>query len=164
MTPSSMGAQTRTLGSEHPDTLTSMSTLAVVFRDQGKLGEAERLTQELEDLEAEITHLQKLKDKRDRIRNAHTKAHLAKARANKADAVASRQKAKELRDEIVTSRQVVANAARKQQQSNKEAKEKTIMFAAGGIKDTHDTIYKKKFVPKSAAEALQQSKYASSVA
>eukprot|EP00935_MAST-01C_sp_MAST-1C-sp1_P002461 g2461.t1 len=35
--------------------------------------EAERLTQELEDLEAEITHLQKLKDKRDRIRNAHTK-------------------------------------------------------------------------------------------
>jgi len=97
-------------------------------------------------------------------RSAHTKAHLAKARANKADAVASRNKAKELRDEIVTSRQVVANAARKQQQSNKEAKDKTIMFAAGGIKDTHDTIYKKKFVPKSAAEALQGSKYAGSVA
>lgn len=97
-------------------------------------------------------------------RAAHTKAHLAKARANRADAVASRQKAKELRDEIVTSRQVVANAARKQQQSNKEAKDKTIMFAAGGIKDTHDTIYKKKYVPKSAAEALQSSKYASSVA
>ena len=67
-------------------------------------------------------------------RNAHTKAHLAKARANRADAVASRQKAKELRDEIVTSRQVVANAARKQQQSNKEAKEKTVMFSAGGIR------------------------------
>ena len=92
-------------------------------------------------------------------RSAHTKAHLAKARANKADAVASRQKAKELRDEIVTSRQVVANAARKQQQSNKEAKDKTIMFAAGGIKETHDTIYKKKYVPKAAAEALVQSKY-----
>ena len=97
-------------------------------------------------------------------RNAHTKAHLAKARANRADAVASRQKAKELRDEIVTSRQVVANAARKQQQSNKEAKEKTVMFSAGGIKETHDTIYKKKFVPKSAADALQGSKYATSVA
>jgi len=97
-------------------------------------------------------------------RNAHTKAHLAKARANKADAIASRAKAKELRDEIITSRQVVANSARKQQQSNKEAKDKTIMFAAGGIKDTHDTIYKKKFVPKGAAEALQNSKYSSSVA
>jgi len=97
-------------------------------------------------------------------RAAHTKAHLAKARNNKADAIASRQKAKELREEIVTSRQVVANAARKQQQSNKEAKDKTIMFAAGGIKDTHDTIYKKKFVPKAAADALQNSKYASSVA
>ena len=97
-------------------------------------------------------------------RNAHTKAHLAKARANKADAIASRQKAKELREEIITSRQVVANAARKQQQSNKEAKDKTIMFAAGGIKETHDTIYKKKFVPKAAAEALQSSKYATSVA
>ena len=97
-------------------------------------------------------------------RNAHTKAHLAKARANKADAIASRQKAKELRDEIVTSRQVVANAARKQQQSNKEAKDKTVMFAAGGVKDTHDTIYKKKFVPKAAAEALTTSKYATSVA
>ena len=72
-------------------------------------------------------------------------------------------KAKELRDEIVTSRQVVANAARKQQQSNKEAKDKTLMFAAGGIKDTHDTIYKKKFVPKQAAEALTNSKYATSV-
>jgi len=97
-------------------------------------------------------------------RNAHTKAHLAKARANRADAVASRQKAKELRDEIITSRQVVANAARKQQQSNKEAKDKTVMFSAGGIKETHDTIYKKKFVPKSAAEALQNSKYGGSVA
>ena len=69
-----------------------------------------------------------------------------------------------LYEEIVTSRQVVANAARKQQQSNKEAKDKTLMFAAGGIKDTHDTIYKKKYVPKSAAEALQGSKYAGSVA
>ena len=59
---------------------------------------------------------------------------------------------------------MVANAARKQQQSNKEAKDKTIMFAAGGIKDTHDTIYKKKFVPKAAAEALGSSKYSSSVA
>merc|ERR1719198_1839155 len=97
-------------------------------------------------------------------RNAHTKAHLAKARANKADAVASREKAKELRDEIVTSRQVIANAARKQQQSNKEAKERVIMFAAGGIKDTHDTIYKKKFVPAHAAKNLQESKYAGSVA
>ena len=38
------------------------------------------------------------------------------------------------------------------------------MFAAGGIKETHDTIYKKKFVPKAAAEALQSSKYATSVA
>jgi len=97
-------------------------------------------------------------------RAAHQKAHLAKARANKADAIASRQKAAELRAEIVTSRQVFANAARKQQQSNKEAKDKTIMFATGGIKDTHDTIYKKKFVPKAAAEALSNSKYASSVA
>jgi len=97
-------------------------------------------------------------------RAAHTKAHLAKARANKADAIASRQKAQELRAEIVTSRQVIANAARKQQQSNKEAKDKTIMFATGGIKDTHDTIYKKKYVPKAAAEALQGSKYATSVA
>ena len=97
-------------------------------------------------------------------RHAHTKAHLAKARANKADAMASREKAKELREEIKTSRQVVANAARKQQQSNKEAKEKTIMFAAGGVKDTHDTIYKKKFVPKAAAEALTNSKYATTVA
>lgn len=97
-------------------------------------------------------------------RNAHTKAHLAKARQNKADAVASRQKAKELREEIITSRQVVANAARKQQQSNKEAKDKTVMFAAGGVKDTHDTIYKKKFVPKAAAEALTRSKYSTTVA
>jgi len=97
-------------------------------------------------------------------RSSHTEAHLTKARANKADAMASRQKAKELRDEIITSRQVVANAARKQQQQNKEAKDKTIMFAAGGIKDTHDTIYKKKYVPKSAADALQSSKYATSVA
>jgi hypothetical protein len=97
-------------------------------------------------------------------RAAHTKAHLAKARANRAEAVASRQKAKELREEIITSRQVVANAARKQMLSNKEAKEKTITFAAGGVKDTHDTIYKKKFVPKAAAEALAKSKYAKDIA
>ena len=31
------------------------------------------------------------------------------------------------------------------------------MFSAGGIKDTHDTIYKKKFVPKQAADALRVS-------
>jgi hypothetical protein len=35
--------------------------------------EAERLSTELEDLDAEIDHLQKLKDKRDRIRSAHLK-------------------------------------------------------------------------------------------
>ena len=68
------------------------------------------------------------------------------ARANKADAIASRARPRScVRNHH---RQVVANAARKQQQSNKEAKDKTIMFAAGGIKDMHDTIYKKKFVPR----------------
>ena len=72
--------------------------------------------------------------------------------------------AKELREEIVQTRQVIATAARRQQQSNQEAKEKMIMFAAGGVKDTHDSIYKKKYVPKGAAEALQRSKYAASVA
>ena len=97
-------------------------------------------------------------------RTAHTKAHLAKARQNKADAEASRAKAKQLREEIVTSRQQVAGAARKQQQSNMEQKQKITMFAAGGVKDTHDTVYKKKYVPAEAAKQMQTSKYAGSVA
>lgn len=96
-------------------------------------------------------------------RAQHTKAHLAKAKANKAEAEASRAKAKALREEIVTSRQQIAGAARKQQQSNMEQKQKIIMFAAGGVKDTHDTVYKKKFVPADAAKQLQASKYATSV-
>uniref|UniRef100_A0A7S2NLE1 Uncharacterized protein n=1 Tax=Haptolina brevifila TaxID=156173 RepID=A0A7S2NLE1_9EUKA len=97
-------------------------------------------------------------------RNMHTKSHLEKAKANKADAIASRQKAKQLRDEIATTRREVANAARKQQQSNKEQKDKIIMFSTGGIKDTHDQIYRKKYVPQDAAAKLQGSKYAGSVA
>jgi hypothetical protein len=97
-------------------------------------------------------------------RNAHTKAHLAKARANKADAEASRAKAKQLREEISNTRREVASAARKQQISNKEQKDKIIMFAAGGVKDTHDQIYKKKYVPTEAAERMQRSKYAGTVA
>jgi len=97
-------------------------------------------------------------------RSQHTKSHLDKAKANKADAIASRQKAKQLREEIATTRREVANAARKQQQSNKEQKDKIIMFSAGGIKDTHDQIYRKKFVPQDAASKLQGSKYAGSVA
>ena len=97
-------------------------------------------------------------------RIAHTKAHIAKAKANKADAEASRAKAKQLREEIAATRREVANAARKQQQSNMEQKQKIIMFAAGGVKDTHDQVYKKKFVPADAAQRLADSKYASSVA
>lgn len=97
-------------------------------------------------------------------RNQHTKAHLAKAKANKADAEASRAKAKALREEITTSRQQLAGAARKQQQSNMEQKQKIIMFAAGGVKDTHDTVYRKKFVPAEAAQQMSGSKYAGSVA
>jgi hypothetical protein len=97
-------------------------------------------------------------------RKAHTKAHIAKAKANKADAEASRAKAKQLREEIAQTRREVANAARKQQQSNMEQKAKIIMFSAGGVKDTHDQIYKKKYVPADAAERMTGSKYATSVA
>uniref|UniRef100_A0A7S2HSP6 Uncharacterized protein n=1 Tax=Haptolina brevifila TaxID=156173 RepID=A0A7S2HSP6_9EUKA len=97
-------------------------------------------------------------------RNVNTKNFLAKAHANKADAQASRAKAKELREEIEATRREVANVARKQQQSNKEQKDKIIMFASGGIKDTHDQIYRKKYVPTDAANKLQNSKYAGSVA
>ena len=97
-------------------------------------------------------------------RKAHTKAHIAKAKANKADAEASRAKAKQLREEIAQTRREVANAARKQQQSNMEQKAKIIMFSAGGVKDTHDQIYKKKYVPADAAAKLTGSKYAASVA
>ena len=97
-------------------------------------------------------------------RSAHTKAHIAKAKANKADAEASRAKAKQLREEIAQTRREVANAARKQQQSNQEQKAKIIMFSAGGVKDTHDQIYKKKYVPADAAERMTGSKYATSVA
>jgi len=97
-------------------------------------------------------------------RAQHVKAHLAKARANKADAEASRAKAKELREEIKSSRQQLATAARKQQQSNLEQKQKIDMFSSGGIKDTHDTVYRKKFVPAEAAKQMTSSKYAGSVA
>jgi hypothetical protein len=97
-------------------------------------------------------------------RAAHTKAHLAKAKQNKADAAASRAKSKALREEIANTRREVASAARKQQQSNKEQKDKVIMFAAGGVKDTHDQVYKKKFVPSEMAQKMQSSKYAGSVA
>ena len=38
------------------------------------------------------------------------------------------------------------------------------MFAAGGVKDTHDSMYKKKYVPPEMAAKLQGSKYASMVA
>lgn len=92
------------------------------------------------------------------------KQHLAKAKANKADAEASRAKAKQLREEIASTRREVAGAARKQQQSNAEQKQKIIMFAAGGVKDTHDSIYRKKFVPEVAAKTMMGSKYAGSVA
>jgi len=97
-------------------------------------------------------------------RQANQKAHVAKAKANKADAEASRAKAKQLREEIAQTRREVANAARKQQMSNMEQKQKILMFSAGGVKDTHDQIYKKKYMPADAAVKMQRSKYATSVA
>ena len=97
-------------------------------------------------------------------RKSNLKAHLARAAANKAAAEASRAKAKQLRAEIAATRIEIANAARKQQTSNKEMKQKVIMFAAGGVKDTHDNIYRKRYVPADAAERLRESKYAASVA
>ena len=94
----------------------------------------------------------------------HRKAHIEKAQANREAARASRERAKLLREEISKSRREIATAARKQQQSNKDQKEKMQYFGAAGVKDTHDSVYKKKFVPAEAAKAMKESKYSSSIA
>lgn len=53
----------------------------------------------------------------------------------------------------------MANAAKKQQQQNKEFKMKVLMFSDGGIKDVHDTTLSKKYVSKEMADAFCDSPY-----
>ena len=53
----------------------------------------------------------------------------------------------------------MANAAKKQQQQNKDFKMRVLMYADGGVKDVHDTTFSQKFVSKEAAERFCNSPY-----
>lgn len=97
-------------------------------------------------------------------RSQSERSHLAKARANKAAAEASRKKAKELREKLEAERRAEAAAARERQRRDKAEKEKAIMFNSGGIRDVHDHLYRDRYVPEKEAHAMMSSRYLKSVA
>ena len=92
-------------------------------------------------------------------RSSNTATHLKSARANRADAEASRQKAKKLREELVLRRQQEAREAREASKKNQQRKDQLTIQQGLGMKTVHDGIYKAKYVPQSSAEYLESSKY-----
>ena len=97
-------------------------------------------------------------------RDENTKSHLAKAKANKAAAEASRARAKQLRAQIEETRRREASRAREHQKAQKAQKDRQVVYSAGGIKDTHDTVYKRRYVPAGAAESMLSSRFCETVA
>jgi len=97
-------------------------------------------------------------------RNQKTGDFIAKAKANKEEAAATRARAKQIREEIILKRQAEASKMRKEQGEIKEILEKTAIMSATGVKGTHDKLYKNKFVSAEAAQKMLQSPYASAVA
>lgn len=97
-------------------------------------------------------------------RRAEERNHLAKARANKAAAEASRKRAKELRERLEISRRAEATTAREKQRRDKMEKERAIVYAAGGIRDTHDALYRERYVSEDEATAMTTSLYGRSTA
>uniref|UniRef100_A0A7S4KG69 Uncharacterized protein n=1 Tax=Prymnesium polylepis TaxID=72548 RepID=A0A7S4KG69_9EUKA len=97
-------------------------------------------------------------------RNQKTGDFIAKAKANKEEAAATRARAKAIREQIVFDRQKEAAKMRKEQTEIKEILEKTAMMSATGVKGTHDKLYKEKYVSAEQAAKMAQSPYASAVA
>lgn len=97
-------------------------------------------------------------------RTQSEKSHLARARANKAAAEASRKRAKELREKLEARRRTEATAARERRRRDVAEREKATMHASGGKLDAHDAVYRERYVPKAEAERMAKSPYLSSVA
>lgn len=96
-------------------------------------------------------------------RRVEERSHLAKARANKAAAEASRKKAKELRAGLEAARRADATATRERHRRVKAEKEKAIVFASGGLRDRHDAVYRDRFVTETEADAMVASGFAETV-
>lgn len=96
-------------------------------------------------------------------RESHMMAHIAKAKANKAAAETSRKKAKELRAQLEAKRRAEASISRDRQRRNAAEKEKMVSSSIGGVRDSHDTLYRRRYVPADRAEALQNSPYANKI-
>lgn len=88
----------------------------------------------------------------------NTADHLKTARANRADAEASRAKAKELREKIMQQKQKEANAARELMKRNKLVREQALLDSGAGVKAVHDNLYRAKYVPADSATLLETSK------
>lgn len=97
-------------------------------------------------------------------RNQKTGDFIAKAKANKEEAAATRARAKAIREEIVVNRQKEAAKMRKEQTEIKEIIEKTATMSANGVKGTHDKLYRQKFVSAEVAARMSQSPYATAIA
>ena len=95
-------------------------------------------------------------------RNKNTQDHLKSARANRADAEATRAHAKKLRERLVMQRKAEAAAARELMKRNKLARDQQILESGAGTKAVHDGIYRAKYVPSDSADYLTTSKYGKS--
>jgi len=99
-----------------------------------------------------------------RERSANTADHLKSARSNRADAHATREKAKKLREELVAQRQRDALAQRQAQKAKEAAKDERLNEMGGGLKTNHDEMYSAKYVPASSADMFNTSDYGNLVA
>jgi len=89
--------------------------------------------------------------------------HMAKAKANKEEAAATRARAKAIREEIVHNRHKEAAKMRREQTEIKEIIEKTAAMSANGVKGIHDKLYRGKYVSAEDAARVQQSPLASTI-
>ena len=99
-----------------------------------------------------------------RERGANTAYHLKAARQNRADAQATRAKAKQLREELVQKRKKEAVLQRSKLKSSREENERLREKLVGGTKTNHDEMYHAKFVPAGSADVFSKSTYGNLVA
>ena len=90
----------------------------------------------------------------------HRRDFLAKAHKNKAEAAASRARARALRDGLESQRRLAAAEQRKIHNANRLAMEAFMSKSGTGTKSVHDAVYKKKFVSASLARRFSASPFA----
>ena len=95
-------------------------------------------------------------------RSRNTQDHLKSARANRADAEATRAHAKKLRERLVLQRQKEASVTREAMKRNKLTKDQAMLETGANVKAVHDGIYRAKYVPSASADYLASSKYGKS--